>query len=186
MQIYILDILRAAVGDSWDGREVVVSVCDPTVFPADYLGVRLAKHDTRGFSVNFPCQWLLMEPSLEQPTDDARAPTARTSTPEAPLSALRHILLTNLHDPNLMADRVAALCGISKRTLNRRLAEMGTSLRSELETMRRERAEHDLAGTTFTVARIGRSVGYSDATVFARAFKRWTGKTPRQFREESQ
>ncbi len=182
----ILNLLHATVGARWDGREVIVSVCDTSVFPANYLGVRLAQHDTRGISINFPCEWLLLEPCLKQPVTRTLLPDeSNSSTPHAPLSALRHILLTNLHDPNLNADRVAVLCGISKRTLSRRLSDMGTSLRSELEAMRRERAETDLAGTTLTVAQIGRSIGYRDTSVFTRAFKRWTGKTPRQFREES-
>lgn len=178
----ILSILHAAVGDSWEGRSVLVSVCDHGVFPAEYLDVRLARHDTRGFSISFPCEWLLLPPKLGTPAGGVNMPAFDSHTPEAPLSALQHILQANIHDPDLSTGRIADLVGLSKRTLNRRLSDMDTSIKAELDLLRRKQAEAELRNTDFSVAKIGLSVGYPDATVFTRAFKRWTGMTPKQYR----
>ena len=84
------------------------------------------------------------------------------------------------------AGHVAHLCGISKRTLVRRLAELGTTLKQELNQLRQQQAQDMLTVGATDIAQIGEKLGYPDPTVFTRAFKRWTGTTPREFREAIQ
>ena len=91
-----------------------------------------------------------------------------------------------MHEPGLDAEHVAHLCGISKRTLVRRLAELDTSLKHELDQLRRDHAQQMLTEGTNSIAHVGDRLGYPDPTVFTRAFKRWTGVTPREFRETNQ
>ena len=180
---YVLSILKSATGSEWDGKQVLVSVCDPAVFPNDYMGIRLAHSDTLGFCVSFPCEWLLLAPQLKNRPAEIQSRIEGSEAARAPLDALRHILLTNLHDPDLNAERVAYLCGVSKRTLARRLSDMGSTLKTELNILRQAQAEKELRNGNRTVAAIGASVGYPDSSVFIRAFKRWTGMTPRRFRD---
>ena len=71
---------------------------------------------------------------------------------------------------------------MSERTLARRLGEQGTSLKKERDGLRKSQAEHELGHSQLSVSDIGRRVGYADPTVFGRAFKRWTGMTPSQYR----
>jgi AraC-like DNA-binding protein len=52
--------------------------------------------------------------------------------------------------------------------------------------MRRTLAENELNNSDRKVAEIAAMVGYLDPTVFSRAFKRWTGVSPREFRKQSQ
>lgn len=180
---YLLNILRAATGNSWDGRKVVATVCDPYVFPHDYLNLNLAQGDTQGFIIAFPCEWLLLPPHLEQTLNNVPLKTSNSEVARTPLEALHHVLLANLHDQNLSSERVAFLCGVSKRTLARRVAGMGTSLKTEIDALRQKQAERELSSGHKTIAAIGTSLGYPDSSVFIRAFKRWTGITPKQFRE---
>jgi len=180
---YLLNILRAATGDSWDGKKVVVTVCDPSVFPHDYLNLNIAHGDTQGFTIAFPCEWLLLPPHLEQTLERAPLKTSASEVAKTPLDALHHVLLANLHDQNLSSERVAFLCGVSKRTLARRMAGMGTSLKTEIDALRQKQAALELSNGNRTIAAIGSSVGYPDSSVFIRAFKRWTGMTPKKFRE---
>ncbi|MEP5567642.1 MAG: helix-turn-helix domain-containing protein [Halioglobus sp.] len=180
---YLLNILRAATGSAWDGRQVVTAVCDPSVFPHDYLNLNLAQGDTQGFTIAFPCEWLLLPPHLEQTQNNTPLKTTAAEVARTPLEALHHVLLANLHDQNLSSERVASLVGVSKRTLARRVAGMGTSLKTEIDVLRQKQAERELSSGHQTIAAIGTSVGYPDSSVFIRAFKRWTGMTPKQFRE---
>jgi len=76
---------------------------------------------------------------------------------------------------------VAKEIGVSPRTLKRRLAEHGTSFTSLLEEQRRDRAMA-LLRAGLTVDEIAARLGYSDAANFTRAFRRWTGKSPRAWR----
>lgn len=180
---YVLSILRTALGNNWVGSQVIVGVCDPTVFPPDYHSIRLSQTNTSGFSVSFPSSWLLLEPHLQQYTGRAEQELPGSQAPETTLLALRYILEARLHEPGLDTERVAQLCGVSKRTLVRRLSELDTSLKTELDQLRMVRAKALLRENKQSVAQIGLNLGYTDASVFSRAFKRWTGSTPRAFRE---
>lgn len=181
---YILSILQGAVGEAWEGRQVVVRVCDPTALPPGYLGTRVATSTDNSFSVSFPCEWLLLEPGIRR-TKKALRTSAESNAPDQTLPSLQLILQSRLHEHDLNVDQVAELCGMSKRTLARRLAELGTSLKAELDGLRQAKAEVALATSELTISQIGQSVGYNDASVFARAFKRWTGMTPRSYRGSS-
>lgn len=180
---YVLSILRSATGTAWDGKQVLVSVCDPAVFPSDYLGVHLAHSNTEGFSVAFPCEWLLLPPHLKSQPEKIQLHFSDSEAARTPLDALHHVLLANLHDPKLNAERVASLCGVSKRTLARRLSQMGSSLKAEIDKLRQQQATTELLSGNRSVASIGASVGYPDSTVFIRAFRRWTGTTPKRYRD---
>lgn len=179
---YIVSILRSALGDNWVGKEVLATVCDPTVFPDNFFDIRLAKGDTNGFSVTFPCQWLLLEPQLEPPKPIEFKNLGETNTPNDMLTALRHIFDAHLHEPGLDGERIAHLCGVSKRTLYRRLSEQGTSLKQELDQLRLEKASAALIAGKRSVAEIGTSLGYPDPSVFTRTFRRWTGMSPSEYR----
>lgn len=71
--------------------------------------------------------------------------------------------------------------GMAERTLKRRLAEQGTSYTQLLEAERLQRARELLRGEA-SIDAIAETLGYSDAANFTRAFRRWTGKSPRTFR----
>ena len=180
---YVISILRKALGENWIGGEVVVRVCDPAVFPRGYHNIKLAETDTSGFSVSFPSIWLLLEPKALAQSGQLMPAVPRSQAPEDTLLALRYILEAHLHEPGLNSERVAQLCGVSKRTLMRRLSELDTSLKTELDQLRMVRAEALLLEGKHSVAQVGLNLGYTDASVFSRAFKRWTGRTPRAFRE---
>jgi AraC-like DNA-binding protein len=100
--------------------------------------------------------------------------------------AFQQALQPHIHEFNLTAERVAEICGLNKRTLTRKLQARGTSITQVLAEMRRTLAEKELNNSDRKVAEIAAMVGYLDPTVFSRAFKRWTGVSPREFRKQSQ
>jgi len=63
------------------------------------------------------------------------------------------------------------------------LRELGRSPMQHLASLRIERAQHLLASTDDKVESIARQVGFEDASVFSRAFKRWVGRSPKSYRE---
>jgi AraC-like DNA-binding protein len=77
---------------------------------------------------------------------------------------------------------VAATLHMSARTLKRQLATEGTSFSAEVEDSLRERALILLRSRTMPLKDIARTLGYSTFANFARAFQRWTGKTPGEMR----
>jgi AraC-like DNA-binding protein len=80
------------------------------------------------------------------------------------------------------ADEVAEKLHMSVRTFKRKLSEQGTSFRILLEEAQRFDAVELLRRRHLTLERIAAELGYSDPANFTRAFKRWTGLTPSEFR----
>jgi AraC-like DNA-binding protein len=80
-------------------------------------------------------------------------------------------------------DEIAQRLAMSTRSLRRQLAAEGTSYQDLLDRVRRDEAVHQLAHEMRQIKAIALAVGFSDPRGFRRAFKRWTGLTPQQFRE---
>ena len=78
--------------------------------------------------------------------------------------------------------KCARSLGMSGRTLQRRLVEEGTTFSAELDRARELRACALLLDPHLSLAEIGWMLGFSEQRAFSRAFRRWTGSTPRQFR----
>ncbi len=79
-------------------------------------------------------------------------------------------------------ESIAPQLALSTRTLNRRLAEADTSFRLLCKTVRRARAESLLLDPAVSLAEISFMLGYQEQSAFQRAFKRWSGVTPGEFR----
>lgn len=80
------------------------------------------------------------------------------------------------------AAEVARALAVSARTLQRRLAEEGTTFSAVVDATREALARELLADPARELIDIAERVGFSDLATFSRAFKRWTGKPPGQFR----
>ncbi|MDE0840729.1 MAG: AraC family transcriptional regulator [Porticoccaceae bacterium] len=79
---------------------------------------------------------------------------------------------------------MAALLGISAQTLHRRLAASDTSYQKIKDNLRREMAIRQLTEQRMTVEQVAERVGYSESRSFTRAFRHWTGVTPREYRKQ--
>jgi AraC-like DNA-binding protein len=76
---------------------------------------------------------------------------------------------------------VARHVGLGPRTLRRRLASLNLSLFTLIEQARTELACDALRGSS-AIKEIADRLGFSEVSAFHRAFKRWTGTTPGQYR----
>lgn len=81
-------------------------------------------------------------------------------------------------------EQMADSLHMSSRTLKRRLQDEGLNYRELVDEVLRERATRLLLETDLPVSEIAYRVGYNDVSNFARAFKRWTGQTPRDYRRD--
>lgn len=79
-------------------------------------------------------------------------------------------------------ERLASLMGLSRRTLNRRLALNGTTARTELVRVRMGIARQLLAGTDLPLAEIADLLGYGDPSAFTRAFRGELDNAPSTWR----
>ncbi|MBN2351358.1 MAG: AraC family transcriptional regulator [Spirochaetales bacterium] len=94
--------------------------------------------------------------------------------------AVIRIILGSLEGDRLNQKNVARELGISVRTLQERLSGEGASFRKLLEETRERLAKKYLA-ENYTVEEIACLLGFADAGSFRKAFKKWTGQTPREY-----
>ena len=80
---------------------------------------------------------------------------------------------------------VAEMAGVSTRTFQRKLSHVGLTYSDILDTVRYENASRLLRETDSKIIEISFASGYTDQANFSRAFRRVSGVTPRQFREQS-
>lgn len=98
---------------------------------------------------------------------------------------VRAVLLERIAERDLAAARVAKQMGMSDSTLRHRLGAEGTSFSTLLDDVRRELACRCLDQSEETVSAIAERVGYGEIRTFSKAFKRWTGMSPTEYRRRA-
>lgn len=86
------------------------------------------------------------------------------------------------HEPSLSA--AARRVALSPRSLQRRLAEAGTSFARAVDAVREERAKGFLRSGDVALAEVSWLLGFSEQSAFTRAFRRWTGLSPTEWRRK--
>lgn len=100
------------------------------------------------------------------------------------LTQLHSVLATDLDNAEL--PRAAATMGISARTLQRRLQELGTSFRAELDVTRIQEAQRRMLHSPAPLTEIAIDLGFSSLQNFSRQFRRVVGETPSAWRQRFQ
>lgn len=97
---------------------------------------------------------------------------------------VRSVLMRRMAQPPGL-EEVAGVLHMSPRTLRRRLVENGTSFRALSDELRMNVSLKYLRETKLTTESIAAALGFSDAANFRQAFKRWTGRSPADYRAVS-
>ncbi|RDI52138.1 AraC family transcriptional regulator [Nocardia mexicana] len=99
-----------------------------------------------------------------------------------PLETFRAALAAELTVGPPALDAVAARLALSPRTLQRRLADHGTTWRHEVDLLRYERAKYLLEQQHSTTEAVARKLGFADDRALRRAYRRWSGSSPTEHR----
>jgi AraC-like DNA-binding protein len=92
------------------------------------------------------------------------------------------LLMPSLHTGAANVDAIARELAVSRQTLYRKLKAEGATFEAVLEDLRHKMALHYLRGRKVSVNETAYLVGFSEPAAFSRAFKRWTGKSPKEMR----
>jgi AraC-like DNA-binding protein len=95
---------------------------------------------------------------------------------------VENAISTMLPHGRVLAEDVARSLGMSERTLARKLSDEGLNFTEILQQLRRDLAVRYLDDRKLHVSKIAWLLGFHEVSAFTHAFKRWTGKTPRQMR----
>jgi len=91
-------------------------------------------------------------------------------------------LLANSYLYSLSIEAVAGNFNVSVRTLQRKLKDEGASYVQIAEEVRKSLAVHYMQNSNSSIKEISTILGYAEPSAFVRAFKKWTGKTPTEYR----
>lgn len=91
------------------------------------------------------------------------------------------LLIPVIHTGSATMETVAAKLNVSRQTLFRKLKTEGTTFERILDDLRHKLALHYLAEKKASVNETAYLLGFSESAAFSRAFKRWTGSSPRQY-----
>jgi AraC-like DNA-binding protein len=101
--------------------------------------------------------------------------------PESFARQVNYVIARRLGSGPLSLPSIAQELGLSARSFQRRLAEERTSFRSLVRDQRRTLAESLIKDRSATVTAVAHTLGYAETAVLSRAFKVWTGASPRAF-----
>jgi len=104
-------------------------------------------------------------------------PQAHTLT-----AKVRSIVEAQITHPEFCLEDAARHLHISPRTLGRRLQDEGTLFKDIVDDVRKRVALDGLTRLNLSISEVSWLVGFSDTPAFFRAFRRWTGKTPMEYR----
>jgi AraC-like DNA-binding protein len=138
-------------------------------------------------------EWHFHADVMERPCPNANPITAKICQQVCDLvliqepgesDLVRKIRTACLNSPKRFptAGETAQQLGLSLRTLHRRLADEEQSYQSIVDGMRQAVATELLENTHLGIEQVAERVGYADATSFRKAFRKWTGRAPSNFR----
>jgi AraC-like DNA-binding protein len=96
--------------------------------------------------------------------------------------AVENAIVPLLPHGKVRASEIANRLGLSQRTAARRLTLEGVTFSEVLESLRGDLARQYLSDPDLSISRIAWLLGYQEVSAFTHAFKRWTGKAPREAR----
>lgn len=102
------------------------------------------------------------------------------------LPQITRMIASGISSGTLSLIDISGQLKLNRRTLQRRLKEQGIEFSSLIEDVRRELAIAYMKGSDYSVTEISLFVGYSEPSSFTRAFRRWTGQSPQQYRSANQ
>ncbi|MGY8667833.1 AraC family transcriptional regulator [Bradyrhizobium sp. UFLA05-109] len=191
MQIGIhISLMRDVMGAAFapDHVSLTYSEADGFGLPADLIGCQV--HFERGLNcIVFRSDWLDQAARLgNKTTYPMVVALCDNLLDELKLRVgiageIRALLLRDIANPPTLAD-VTKVLDVSDRSLRRQLRQQGISFRGLLDELRTLMALKYLRTTKLANEDIALALGFSDAANFRRAFRRWTKRSPSEFRTE--
>ncbi|MFI8481067.1 AraC family transcriptional regulator [Pseudomonas sp. NPDC078700] len=100
-------------------------------------------------------------------------------------SYVQQLLRNFLPNGRVTIEQIADYMMLSTRTLQRYLAEEGTSFQNLLDQTRQSLATRYLRDSSTSLTQLAELLGYSELSAFSRAFQRWTGVSPREWKKQN-
>ena len=181
---FMIKLVRNAAGVQWRPAAMHLQAEElPAGLPASELCGGPIRYRSTMTAIAIPTE------SLALPMSSYRSGLPAVNGPSEPdladidfATSLR-LLLTGHIDECKNINDCADMVGLSSRTLQRRLAEQGTTFNTLLDQARFDLARQLLRDISVSVTDVAVELGYEDPANFSRAYRRWAGISPRNYRK---
>lgn len=185
---------------------VLQAMTDTDIYPVKVSFKHSAPDDLTSYKEAFKCELLFDQPNnfIAYKTTDLETRTAKadasinqflvqrveeeTNGIEVSVNQLvsdvEQLIQDSLPSGIPSIGQVGEHIGMSNRTLTRRLSENGVSFRDLIQRTQERLSKELLKNTQRSIAEIAFETGFSEQSAFNRAFKRWTGLSPLEFRNK--
>ena len=121
-------------------------------------------------------------PMLAQLNDQVMIQYLARLDEEDIIARTKAAIIDLLADGRVSDELVAEALHLSTRTLQRRLSDQGTTFKTVLKDVRQDLAMKYIRDSAITLTELSFRLGFSEMSAFSRAFKSWTGQSPRDYR----
>ena len=183
----MIQLVQLAAGQRWHTPTIHLTAkhC-AEIENSEELGFSRILFSQRYPAIAIPRQLLaLLVPTSSTPApSDRKTPESLSAMPGTFIAALREVINTYLGNTEPKIEFLAKTMDMTVRTLQRRLADHDLSYSCILDQSRFLKAEALLQDADIKLVDISLMLGYADAAGFTRAFRRWAGVSPREYRRQ--
>ena len=188
MELYritgMIQLVQLASGAEWRPETIHLNQQKSKVVDASPLLTKsMISFSQPDSSISIPLELLQLPVHLEIPVKTQTGSDADRNNDFA--NSIRNIINTYSQTKNIGIEEVANIVEISVRTLQRRLSDHGLHFNELLNEAKFTHAKAKLKDSKMPIMEIAKSLGYSDAAHFTRAFHNWSGMSPTKFRNTS-
>ena len=149
-----------------------------TLSASEQIQIAFSAQDARRpFLTENMAMWEAFEPALKSRLSELDAQAGMRER-------VRAVLLEMLPAGRCSIEAVAQRLAVSKRSLQRQLADESVGFQEVLSGVRQELALHYLSRTDISAGEISWLLGFQESNSFIRAFRSWTGTTPAAYRQQ--
>ncbi len=182
--LLLLDVLKSAEGDNWWPSEILFTGKESECLKLEKVPeTTKLSFDQERAGIRFKTSTLAKQFVIDK---EIAATKSMIQPPALSLSGKIEQLLDNMYSTNLPSMRITAeFFGVSVSTLKRHLAAEQINYHEILERWRFMKGVNLLTETNLKIKEISECLYYANSANFVRAFRRWSGKTPLEFRTAS-
>ncbi|ANY81237.1 hypothetical protein BB934_25980 [Microvirga ossetica] len=185
----VTNVMRTLCGSGWVPDEVLLPRHRPVDLGAYWRVFRTpVRFDQETAALVFPTRWLDHRIADANPifrqVFEAHVRELEAAGAGDWKETLRRVLRTEILTNRCSATTVAERFALHRRTMSRHLQAEGAGFQSLVDETRFEIARQLLTQTRIPLSEVAVALGYSEASAFTRAFRRWSGQSPAAWRSE--
>lgn len=179
---FFVEVLKRALGEAFDSGDLLAVTSDRTLIAEAVIPSTSVLGGAKGMVLRFPSSWLEATLKPVDPNPDLPAVGLPDVGTVDLVDRATRVVHRHISDAGFDVQGVAQSLGMPVWKLQSELRSAGTSVAEIRNEMRRELAIDSIRSTDTEIAQIAGSLGYTSSSNFSRAFRKWTGLSPSQFR----